>query len=116
MYVVFTALDLLPAKAEEELRAGLHIMMGNILKEFLEYNANLIASQSLENRSKEEIDQLENFINRKQLVFQQNTVVFPKNKIYKNSKEITTLFKMAMTQYKKAAQIFVLDGYVTEHV
>lgn len=55
MYIIFTALDLLPEQAEEELRASLHIMMGNILKEFLIYNANLIKTSNLETRDPEEI-------------------------------------------------------------
>lgn len=116
MYIIFTALDLLPSSADQELKASLHIMMANILKEFFEYNANLIKTSDLEQRPQEEIAQLEKFINSQELVFQQNNVPYPKNKIYKNVSEITTLFKMAMTQYNKAGEIFVLDGYVTEHV
>jgi hypothetical protein len=116
MYIIFTALDLLPENAEVELRASLHIMMGNILKEFFIYNSNLIKTSNLEIRDPEEIAQLEKFINTKQLEFENNNVVFPTNKIYKNAKEITTLFKMSMTQYKKAGSTFVLDGFVTEHV
>lgn len=116
MYIIFVALKLLPDNAEEELRASLHIMMGNILKEFFQYNGNLIQTRDLENRDPQEIAQLEKFINRQELLFEQKSVVFPSNKIYKNVKEIATLFKMTMTQYKKAAKIFVLDGFVTENV
>jgi hypothetical protein len=69
MYIIFTALDLLPPTAEEELRASLHIMMGNILKEFFEYNCGLIKTSNLESRDPEEIAQLENFLNAEQLTF-----------------------------------------------
>lgn len=116
MYIIFTALDILPREAEDELKASLHIMMGNILKEFLDYNITLIKTQNLEKRDANEISSLEKFINTQILVFSENGVIFPKNKLAKNAAEIATIFKMAMTQYNKAAEIFVLDGYVTEHV
>ena len=74
MYIIFTALEFLPEKAEEELKASLHIMMGNILKELLEYNCTLIQASDLEARQPEEIEQLEKFINTEQLIFQHNSV------------------------------------------
>lgn len=43
-------------------------------------------------------------------------MIFPTNKLARNATEIATIFKMAMTQYNKAADVFVLDGFVTEHV
>jgi hypothetical protein len=116
MYIIFTALDLLPKEAEEELKASLHIMMGNVIKELLEYNITLIKTQNLEKREPEEIASLEKFINTQVLVFKENGVIFPKNKLAKNAAEIANIFKMSMTQYNKAAEVFVLDGYVTEHV
>ena len=91
-------------------------MMGNILKELLEYNVTLIQTKDLEKREALEIASLEKFINTQVLTFKENGVVFPKNKIAKNAAELATVFKMAMTQYNKAAEVFVLDGYVTEHV
>jgi hypothetical protein len=63
MYIIFTALDILPREAEDELKASLHIMMGNILKEFLDYNITLIKTQNLEKRDANEISSLEKFIN-----------------------------------------------------
>lgn len=115
MYIIFTALKVLPNfKESEEMRASLHIMMGNILLDFLEYNSLLIRT-GLEEKKEEEVKQLEDFINSKELVFDDNIVNFPVNKVYRNIDEIKTLFKMAMTEYKKALDFFVLDGYVTEH-
>jgi len=69
MYIIFTALDLLPREAEQELKASLHIMMGNIMKEFLDYNITLIKTQNLDKREPHEIASLEKFINTQVLVF-----------------------------------------------
>jgi hypothetical protein len=110
------ALNLLPREADQELKASLHIMMGNVLKELLDYNITLIKAQNLEQREPHEIASLEKFINSQVLLFSQMGLAFPKNKLAKNSSEIASTFKMAMTQYNKAAEVFVLDGYVTEHV
>lgn len=115
MYIIFTALRVLPdSKEYEEMQASLHIMMGNILFAFFEYNSILIRT-GVEERKDEEVKELEDFINSKELEFEENMVSFPVNKIYRNLNDIKTLFKMAMTEYKKALSIFVLDGYVTEH-
>lgn len=115
MYIIFTALRVLPeSKNFEEMRASLHIMMGNILLDFFDYNSLLIRT-GLEEKKEDEIKQLEDFINSQELVFRDNLVSFPVNKIYRNVEEIKTLFKMVMTEYKKALSIFVLDGFVTEH-
>lgn len=116
MYIIFTSLRILPDKEEyEEMKASLHIMMGNILSDFFEYNSILLRT-GLEEKKEAEVKMLEDFINMEELVFDDNIVTFPKNKVYRDVNDIKTLFKMAMTQYKKAMAIFVLDGFVTEHV
>lgn len=116
MYIIFTSLRVLPeTKDSEEMRASLHMMMGNILLDFFEYNSILLRT-GLGDKKDGEIKLLEDFINLQDLVFDDNLVSFPKNKVYRDVNDIKTLFKMAMTQFKKASGIFVLDGYVTEHV
>ena len=115
MYIIFTALSKLPASEKKKTRASLQIMMGNILLEFFKYNSNLIRVANLDEKPDKEIEELTQYINTKDLVFENSDVIFPSNKVYKNKAEITELFKMAMTQYKKALEIYELDGFVTEH-
>jgi hypothetical protein len=55
--------------------------------------------------------------------FQRQTVVFPSLKLtwpeikeFESGKDAVYVFKLGNTQMQKALQIFVCDGYVTEHV
>jgi hypothetical protein len=41
---------------------------------------------------------------------------FPQVKLATNLEECKSLFRKANTQYKKALEVFPLDGYVTEHI
>jgi hypothetical protein len=115
MYLIFNALNILPEGKKLKTRASLQIMMGNILLDFFQYNSVLLRS-GLEDKPQKEIDELAKFVNSQCLVFENSTVKFPVNKIYTNLDEIKELFKMAMTQYRKALEIYVLDGFVSEHV
>ena len=115
LYIVFTALDLLPADRHRKTKASLRIMLGNIMNDFFEYNVTLIRAD-LHEKGDKEVEQLEKFINKQALVFEGVSINFPTNKVYRNYEEIKTLFKMIMTEYKKALEVYVLDGNVTEHV
>lgn len=56
MYIIFTALRVLPeSKNFEEMRASLHIMMGNILLDFFDYNSLLIRT-GLEEKKKTKLN------------------------------------------------------------
>lgn len=48
--------------------------------------------------------------------FEGSGVVFPKITLGRNEEECKSIFRRANTQYKKALETFVLDGYVTEHI
>jgi hypothetical protein len=50
------------------------------------------------------------------LSFENFKQAFPKVKIADNLEECKSLFRKANTQLKKAISVFVLDGYVTEHI
>ena len=41
---------------------------------------------------------------------------WPEIKTLSTAEDAKTLFKLANTQFKKALEYFILDGYVTEHV
>lgn len=114
MYVMFVAMSILPEGKKKKTRASIHIMMGNILLEFFEYNGSLIRS-GLQEKPLAEFEQLESYLNTKKIEFEDSNVSFPKNRVYKNIEDIKHLFKMTMTQYNKAAETYVLDGFVTEY-
>ena len=91
-------------------------MIGNILNDQFSYNAMLLRTDAISASDDKNINDLTNFINTQKLIFEGVKVQFPQSKIYKSYEEVKTLFKMIMTEYRKAAEIYPLDGYVTEHV
>lgn len=116
LYIIFTALEVLPKGRHSKTRASLRIMIANILNDQLAYNVNLIRSDAIADSDEKNIGQLVSFINKEKLKFEGVKVNFPQSKVYRNYEEIKTLFKMVMTEYKKAAEVYPLDGYVTEHI
>lgn len=80
MYVIFVAMSILPEGRKKKTRASLNIMMGNIMSDFLDYNAMLI-NIGLKEKQQEEIDQVTNNVNRQSLVFEDLKVQFPKNNV-----------------------------------
>lgn len=115
LYILFTGLEILPPNRSLRTRASLRIMIGNILNSQLSYNVNLIRSGTLTDAPEKEVQQLEHYINKQQLKFDGVNIEFPTTKIYQTYDEVKTLFKMIMTEYRKALEVYPLDGYVTEH-
>lgn len=116
LYIIFTALEMLPPDRHKKTKTSLRVMLGNILKTQLEYNIGLIRSGRLESGTETEIQDLHKYINRQKLKFDGIKINFPETKIFKTYEEVKTLFRMAMTEYKKGAEVYVLDGFVTENV
>ena len=116
LYIIFTALEMLPADRHKKTKTSLRVMIGNILKSQLEYNVQLIKSGRLDNCDPAQMGELLTYINRQKLKFDGIHINFPETVIYKTYDEVKTLFKMAMTEYKKGVEVYVLDGFVTEHV
>jgi hypothetical protein len=48
--------------------------------------------------------------------FPELDMVWPEIKTMKGMSDAKTLFRLSNTQYKKALEYYVLDGYVTENV
>lgn len=115
LYVMFTALELLPADRHKKTRASLRIMIGNILNDQLSYNTNLLVSGSIEKSDEKGVAELTHFINNEKLKFEGVKIQFPLSKLYCSYDDIKTLFKMIMTEYRKALEVYPLDGFVTEH-
>jgi KIF-binding protein len=116
LYIIFTALEMLPKDRHKKTKTSLRVMLGNIIKTQLEYNASLIKSGRLQAGTEAELQELHKYINRQKLKFEGISINFPETKIFKTYDEVKTLFKMAMTEYKKGTEVYVLDGFVTEHV
>ncbi len=116
IYIIFTALEVLPKNRHFKTKASLRIMLGNILNDQLDYNARLIRGDTLRGAAESEVQKLTNHMNRKALVFEGVKVHFPHTKLYRSYEEVKELFKMANTEYKKALETYPLDGHVTEHV
>lgn len=68
-----------------------------ILNEDLSENDNIIVSQQ-------------------KMLFSEFDQAFPKVELPANLDAAKSLFRQANTQFKKALEVFVLDGYVTEHI
>jgi tetratricopeptide (TPR) repeat protein len=116
IYILFTALEVLPPTRHFKTKASLRIMLGNVLNDQLDYNARLIRGETLKGAPESEIQKLANHMNKKALVFEGVKVHFPLTKLYRTYEEVKELFKMANTEYKKALETYPLDGYVSEHV
>ena len=60
---------------------------------------------------------LEELINKKKFVIENiKEVKFPEIKDIQNLEEAKSLFRKGNTQLKRALEIFVMDGYVTDHI
>ena len=53
---------------------------------------------------------------KKTVVFPEVNLKWPEIKEIRDLGDCTMLFKLGNTQFQKALKIFVIDGYVTEHV
>lgn len=116
LYILFTAINVLPADRHKRTKASLRIMVGNILNDQMMYNITLLKADRIKDSSEKELGELVTYINRQRLKFEGVVVNFPVSKIYTSYDELKTLFKMAMTEYRAALQVYPLDGYVSEHV
>ena len=118
MYIVFIAQSILPVGKNNKTRASLNIMMGNIVNDYLDYNCTqiLCGLNEKEKDDEEGFNQLITHINRESLSFKDMPVKFPVNKVHKDIDGVKSLFRMALTEYKKALQVYVMDGFVTDHV
>lgn len=109
-YMLLVGLKLLPEEGKKRLRASFHMALGDNLKELLGYSA--ISFRNQQNQEEES----DNVLSRKFLEFEGSGVVFPKVTLGRNLEECKSIFRKANTQYKKAHETYVLDGYVTEHI
>lgn len=55
-------------------------------------------------------------VQKKFIDFQELDMQWPEIKNMEGMDDAKTLFRLANTQFKKALEFYILDGYVTEHV
>jgi hypothetical protein len=55
-------------------------------------------------------------VQKKFVEFKELEMQWPEIKTMQGMDDAKTLFRLANTQFKKAMEYYVLDGYVTEHV
>ena len=53
---------------------------------------------------------------KKTVVFPEVNIKWPEIKEIRDLGDCTMLFKLGNTQFQKALKVFIIDGYVTEHV
>ena len=108
-YIHLLALRLAPeGEAGKQARAGVHMALGNLLAEVLEFGAQRISNQ--------DVEPADDVLVGKEVITFEEGGPFPKMSLPTNIEECKSFFRQANTQFKKALEHFVLDGYVTEHV
>ena len=112
-YLLDCGLSLLPEKKKKKLHATFYMSYGKIYLEFLKFTVILF-----KNDKDALIDEnISTSLNAQKIKFDELKIVnFKEFFIPKNFEDIKKIFRLANTQYKKALEFFVLDGYVTEHV
>lgn len=108
-YLLMLALRVIPEGSKRKLRASVHISLGNLLCELLDFSCRRLDSQLLP----PEHDQL---VARQAVLFREFDQPFPHLALPTGLEGCKSLFRQANTQFKKALEVFVLDGYVTEHI
>ena len=92
------------------MRARLQISLGNLISHMLNYCVETLKQKKT--FSKEENEN----VNKTYLLFDGFQQGFPKIDLANNLDECKSLFRKSNTQFKKALEVYVLDGYVTEHI
>lgn len=108
LYLLMLALEVLPEGSKRKMRAKVQIAMGNLESHLLEYCVERIRNKSTEIESEK--------TNKELLKFEKFKLAFPTVKLAQDLEECKSLFRKAKTQYDHAVKVFVLDGYVTEHI
>ena len=103
------ALKVIPEGKKRKLRASVHISIGNLLCQLLEFSC-----QRLERKDLSPED--DKVVGRQAVLFREFDQPFPHVALPVELEGCKSLFRQANTQFKKALEVFVLDGYVTQHI
>ena len=114
-YILRCALSLIPKDKtqKKKLRASVQAQLGKYYLERLKLALLLMRKNTSISNEKN----LEELINKKKFVIENiKEVKFPEIKDIQNLEEAKSLFRKGNTQLKRALEIFVMDGYVTDHI
>ena len=114
-YILRCALSLIPEDKtqKKKLRASVQAQLGKYYLERLKLALLLMRK----NTSIANEKNLEEMINKKKFIIENlREVKFPEIKDIQNLEEAKSLFRKGNTQLKRALKIFVMDGYVTDHI
>ena len=113
-YILISAISLLPENPvkKKKLRASLHIQLGKYFLERLKF----AVRQTREQLWITENEELYSIVNRRIFTFSNLNIVWPKIEDIRDIEQAKLLFRLSNTQYKKALEYYVLDGFVSEHI
>ena len=109
-YLLMLALKVLPVNRKKKMRATLQVSLGNLFGHVLEFCVGRIKAQKPVTAEDSEA------CNRSLLMFEGFDQPFPAMVLASDLEECKSIFRTANTQYKKALEVYVLDGFVTEHI
>ena len=114
-YILKCALSLIPQDKtqKKKLRASVQAQLGKYYLERLKL-ALLLVRKNTSIANEKNLDEL---VNKKQFLINNLTnIEFPKIKDIQNLEDAKSIFRKGNTQLKRALQVFVMDGYVTDHI
>jgi hypothetical protein len=113
-YILQCALSLLPKDLEvrKKLRASVQAQLGKYYLERLKLA--LLLKRKEVTISKEE--NLKKLLNAQKFIIKNLDIKFPEIKDVTTLEEAKTIFRLGNTQLKKALKVFIMDGFVTDHI
>ena len=113
-YILFCAMSLLPKdpEAKKKLRAAVQAQLGKYYLERLKL-ALLLKRKNVKIADEENLKKL---LNSQKFVIKNLDIKFPEIKDVIDLEEAKKIFRLGNTQLKKALKVFVLDGFVTDHI
>ena len=113
-YILQCAMSLLPKDLEvkKKLRASVQAQLGKYYLERLKLA--LLLKRKEVTISKEE--NLKKLLNAQKFIIKILDIKFPEIKDVTTLEEAKTIFRLGNTQLKKALKVFIMDGFVTDHI
>ena len=108
-YLLFAALHVMPSDLTKKkgLRAMCNMQIGRYYQRRLEIGMALLADNK---------ELMKDKVSEKFIEFPELEMNWPEIKDMNSLDDAKTLFRLANTQFKKALEYYLLDGFVTEHV
>ena len=113
-YILFCAMSLLPKDLEQKkkLRAAVQAQLGKYYLERLK----LALLLKRKNAKISDEENLRKLLNSQKFIIKNLDIKFPEIKDVIDLEDAKKIFRLGNTQLKKALKIFVLDGFVTDHI